>query len=934
MRGALLAVLASLVLFAGAGFAAPTSPNAPSAAPNATVGHPAPLGLPVETARALPPRLPFLLNSTFVAPATPSVVPAAGSSFPESAVLGTPPPSVPSTAPAVLTFLTNARNTSVTWNFTSPAGPWETVVLNFTGRAVPTVYDSSYRVYLDRTQVLFGTSPEYGTWTALVNLSQYDSLLASPASLTFLFGAAVQGGYFLSNLTISFYPVPAGGTAPPEPSLVVPLWYRQSLTPSSPVAYANATVPTNASSAEIVLYLYGFAADEFWWTTINPARVAEFGVSSTPLAAVLPFPYINTGGNDLFLWRPITGTLTTHNRPYVLNVTSALGQLEGTHELWVNLSGISAASNWLVSASLLVWTNSSYLSASATGASFTGPTVQHAGSTTTTLTASTASSRFATTSGSVNVSSQFGGSFSVSVSGSSEWANFSESTNLDESTTTASPAGTTVELYDYAFPFSVDLGGQANPSSGTYPYQANFTTEMLNTIQQWNERRAVERTSLGGSQLVAVTAFDDDLDGASGIVSGVETVTGPNSALIDSYSLIASSSTKQVTENLGPSGSFLDGVDAGGASSTYAHLIVGSSVNPPSPFNAETIVSDSVQRSPFPLSARLVTSPDAVPLGGNVTLSAIVTGGVGPYRYDWSGLPAGCAPANASVIGCRPSAAGAFLVSVEATDSTGATSGDVESVLPIVMPLSASLNAPGSAIDVGGVLSIDVGISGGIAPYQCTFLSSAGPAAPPAPCPVAWTISPAVIGPETLALKVTDGLGETFTTPDLAITVASRPVVALDSNLSAGATLPVGSPVTLSAVVYGGSAPFIYNWTLNGLPIVGAGGSVLTFVPTTNGVASIRVEVGDAAGVTVGSNLFNVTVTASGGSGGSGGVTNTGNSPGVSPLLFGVALAALVAEAALIAGLVLRRKAPPARPAAQGPPRRRPGPTPPRRNGP
>ena len=60
-----------------------------------------------------------------------------------------------------------------------------------------------------------------------------------------------------------------------------------------------------------------------------------------------------------------------------------------------------------------------------------------------------------------------------------------------------------------------------------------------------------------------------------------------------------------------------------------------------------------------------------VPLGGSVAFTAQTTGGFPAWNFAWSGLPAGCTPANTSTIDCTPATAGVFRVDLTATDTIG-----------------------------------------------------------------------------------------------------------------------------------------------------------------------------------------------------------------------------------------------------------------------
>ena len=297
----------------------------------------------------------------------------------DSSVQASPPPALPGTTPINITLFSNFTVLhwcpTISGTFKAPAGNFAAIVVTYNGEATGTVYDSSYWMTLNNVTVFTGTTPEYGNWTVQDNVTEFASMLHGSVYYFFSPPMAIINGSFINSVTISFYPVAPGSASPSEPNQIfsTPIGYAND------VSTANITVPTNAISAKLLLYVYGYGADEFWYANepyYSPFENIQVTSGSTPIANVLPFPYINTGGINLFQWRPITGVYTLNDRPYEVNVTSALGILEGTHNLTVSMNKIDPGSFWQVSADLLVYTSASAGRAQLLSYSFSQPVNQ------------------------------------------------------------------------------------------------------------------------------------------------------------------------------------------------------------------------------------------------------------------------------------------------------------------------------------------------------------------------------------------------------------------------------------------------------------------------------------------------------------------------------------------------------------------------------
>ncbi|HEY6238403.1 MAG TPA: kelch repeat-containing protein, partial [Thermoplasmata archaeon] len=115
-------------------------------------------------------------------------------------------------------------------------------------------------------------------------------------------------------------------------------------------------------------------------------------------------------------------------------------------------------------------------------------------------------------------------------------------------------------------------------------------------------------------------------------------------------------------------------------------------------------------------------NPSIVVVGNRTTFTVAASGGIPPYGYAFSGLPLGCADANASVLDCTPTTWGFFPVTVTVTDWAGqATLATAQlEVLPPALRISL-FGADPSTTAPGSLVTLSMALSGGAPPYTFAY---------------------------------------------------------------------------------------------------------------------------------------------------------------------------------------------------------------------
>ncbi|MCI4358235.1 MAG: hypothetical protein L3J95_00265 [Thermoplasmata archaeon] len=840
---------------------------------------------------------------------------------PSSDAIETPPPAIPSTQPTTFDIASNLvcpAACTPTVNVTAPAGPWALILLNYTGSAVPTVYDSSYHASVNGILVLFGTTPELYTWTVLKDVTEYSALFAQTAQFQFSLGQATVGGHFVINVSLSFYPEPAGGAPPVVPNAIVPLWPFVGLSDTRLSSSVNATLPQDVQNATLELFSYGFSGscgsigcvDEFWYTNPPAYRAISVSVDGSPLATVQPFEYVNTGGIDLFLWDPVTAAYTANDIPYQVDVTAALGLLEGAHTFNATVLGLGHGSRWVVAGALLLYTNTSV--AGATLASDSTPVAMYSngssgGFPTESVTRSYSySSDLGIPSGNEVVSSWTNETFSATFikgSGPNESGSIvSATTTFQESTRT--PSGSewrnSTSTPSIAFE-SGSLFVRSTPGTG-YPYYGNATMTVYWFDQNWN--RTFSDTVVPSSGPRTVQAWDsNDNVTANGTYVGEEKVISLGAAQLIGIASFWSNTSKRFT-SLQTSTPF---------AAWYNHTIVAQLTPGDLSTDLATITSDVVQYSD---ASSLQESAAVTDPGQTNRLTARTFGFGAPFTYVWTGLPAGCGGSTSSVV-CRPSAPGAYAVTVVAVSSFG-QSAPANSVSWKVNPaLALSVSLTPAAMDLSHSSALSLTDSGGLPPYKCSWFAGGVSIGPSAACPKSFSYTPLSAGLINVTVRLVDSLGgeANNTTTLLVVPLAVVSLTLVNPSSTAIPTLPVGGSLELTTSVEGGLPPFQFQWFIDQASTGPASASSnFVFRPTTSGNATISVEVTDADGITVPSSsvAIQVTGTSSGGNpggGGGGGGTDSGTTTVYA--LIGVGIAVLAGVLLLVALTGRRRRSPP-----------------------
>ncbi len=205
------------------------------------------------------------------------------------------------------------------------------------------------------------------------------------------------------------------------------------------------------------------------------------------------------------------------------------------------------------------------------------------------------------------------------------------------------------------------------------------------------------------------------------------------------------------------------------------------------------------------------TSSGGADIGQSIVISSQVVGGLPPYQFLWSGLPAGCSAGNSASLLCTPSSLGNYTITLTVADANG-TRVDAAPLAVLVSPaFSASATTSRLSVDVGQTYWINVTTQGGAGPVM--YIWGGVPSGCSVPTGAIGGCAPADHGIITPTVTVTDHNGVGFNLTPGPITSVSDALVQLSADR---ATADAGVAILLTAQVTGGAGTLQYSWA--GLP--------------------------------------------------------------------------------------------------------------------
>ncbi|MBL0308153.1 MAG: hypothetical protein IPP77_00165 [Bacteroidetes bacterium] len=199
--------------------------------------------------------------------------------------------------------------------------------------------------------------------------------------------------------------------------------------------------------------------------------------------------------------------------------------------------------------------------------------------------------------------------------------------------------------------------------------------------------------------------------------------------------------------------------------------------------------------------------------GSSVNLTASVSGGNGPFGYNWSG--SSITPTNAQVATVNPGTAGSYNYSVTITDASNCTASATQTIRVHNTPLANTHIDTAICSGQSTVLGGSPTASGGTIPYTYSWNNGASSVANPMVSPTAMT---------AYAVLVTDSNGCTATA-STTVNVNNNPI----ANAGIDVTLPFCSP---GGIQIGGSPT----------ASVGSGGSYIYVWSPTGGISSTSIS--------------------------------------------------------------------------------------------
>jgi hypothetical protein len=247
-----------------------------------------------------------------------------------------------------------------------------------------------------------------------------------------------------------------------------------------------------------------------------------------------------------------------------------------------------------------------------------------------------------------------------------------------------------------------------------------------------------------------------------------------------------------------------------------------------------------------PSISEFVASPSQIDVGQPTTFYANVTRGSAPYDYNWTKLPLGCMPANASAISCTPISIGgaSYTVEVRATDRFGLSITGNISLTVNADPVFVTAGLSPVPVDVGIAFHLYMNVSAGTAPFTYRY-ADLPPGCTPRGGAVA-TCSANTSGTYNITITATDAEGLSVASTVQTLTVTGDPVV--KSLVADPSVTDVGAASVITTNASLGTGIYAYVYT--GLPsgCHSSNNVSIVCVPIVQGQFTVNVTVTDTEG--------------------------------------------------------------------------------------
>lgn len=310
----------------------------------------------------------------------------------QNPVTALPPVSQPDTHHCTVTAMQyDFGNTisSPAWNgtVTPPAdcpGPWNKVVLNWSGSVQGRQFDRLAGVWIGGAEVLRTSTPEPTkqgiSWSLEKDVSEFIPLLQQTQPIAVSLGNVVNSTYtgvYHMKLTLTYYQADNRYKPAHTADQVVPL---SASTTDTGWSYLNpgqsssktVTLPRNLTNVRMELYARGGGCDEQWFTSVpndlankypdylcggGPYREVQVSVDGRPAGLAQPYPVVYSGGIVPTLWRPIPAIDQFVTQAYDLDLTPFAGLLVDGKPHTFTITPYGAADGWIVDSTLFLDTD-------------------------------------------------------------------------------------------------------------------------------------------------------------------------------------------------------------------------------------------------------------------------------------------------------------------------------------------------------------------------------------------------------------------------------------------------------------------------------------------------------------------------------------------------------------------------------------------------